>query len=1503
MWPTRVKAPARRRYGASPVHEQRDARRERNLLIGRGAILSAVRTFPAAAKLRTTAELTVGNRLHPRESAVCDRIQTGSTKLRTRMATFRVFRDRDACATIRGYFYQIQITIQHWLDLDRGEGLILECGEDIDRVGRVLSNSSPGSEGERVLGQVKYRGKPVTLRSAEALAALTAFHCHRVANPQIRLTFRYITNASVGRETKSQMPGGLPAIEAWERLRLGSLASSQQVGVLAGIRLLLRTVPKPASVREDDWQDLRQFILTANDAALLGLVCSVEWATGVASFEMMEDKIKRHLMETGRSASIEESSNLYSRLVLFVFKRLSGHGPKALSPEDLDVIISEPRLSSADRGLLEIIEQLHGLVTETSQEIRKIREDTADTRRIVRAMASSVGVGDVKAVAIQPLPIDVPPPVQHLSSRDASVGHLVEALKASPYCAIHGEVGSGKTQLAVLTYRRLGGRAIWVRARTMTCEQAGQALDAAISAVSSVRPGPIFANWCSKACRALGRKTLIVIDDIPRVIPDDHLGMRLSILADIAAVSGLRIVSTSAYELPIAVQEQLGALVVPAKAPPFSDDEIEELFLAYGMPSRLGIRTFIPMLEAVTRRHPVLLAAAARHMASEDWSLNWSVVEDLLRGVFAQHVKPDTMHVLLATVPDASTRNLLYRLTLAGPFFTKDCAAVVAAVRPSLDRPIERFNEVLGLWVQQENASTYSLSPLLGNLDLDLSVTTQHETHLALADEIMRKRVLGPVEVLSAVAHLVGAGAVKRAAVLLLMALMDFNELEEVAESWGLLGVWADTKIPTEVDLTLRLLLRAHQCVAFLRRGRDAVYLLNDFDDLLSQAGEAEALAITIGCALLAVRLRDERPSRANRYLAKSLACGDKLTLPGGASVAILGEAALEHMLWGTASAAKNEVDVKSWLSVLEGLKADQLSRVLNSEFADYGSVIFCDGVWRREVAKPFDQRQWSPVLDQLKAIEQTSSRLGAETLKACSLRARICVLGECVKDVDGALDLATQSLESLGNDSVKRFLLTEVAGRVCVYAERWSDAARWLNQSSVLRGDAYPILRVDALVALSEAVSHTVSAAAAVPPCEQAVRTARSTPDIPEITLVQALGENAIASWYAGDKVSAYKHVQECVERLLSLRSDKTTWKKTFILAGHVCGYLATMASHGKLPDGMTDYAPPKRGLFNASSPDLANFYDPNREWVIAGQLALFATALDDDEGAASWALRAVEMGRTAQGGEISGILKLYAITQATLDERYLDALELALEATTAVVSSITRAKDGQPPSSVSPPTSLSELSMSDLEAQSVERALFLGLLPVAFGLAAAWLNDAASATDAAVSVAAKCRELAQGTKSPEMWNRAAEVMVAIFRAEVSMDELKDLGENLASISSSLHSICYLGAMLRARPEHAVRIQLAIIPHLETLLSDLGAYRRVVVPFVRRYWEKRLEESPFYFRSPAHTLERVRGTDTLPFRPSIRKLLGEVSRSLGLRLGPAELTWLADRSSTSPST
>ena len=85
------------------------------------------------------------------------------------MSEFRLARDRDAWPTIRGFVYQIELTIDRWLRLDQDHDLELEAGEDIEltrrgeTVVRLIRTAKPSGltpdEKARVLLEISKRGR------------------------------------------------------------------------------------------------------------------------------------------------------------------------------------------------------------------------------------------------------------------------------------------------------------------------------------------------------------------------------------------------------------------------------------------------------------------------------------------------------------------------------------------------------------------------------------------------------------------------------------------------------------------------------------------------------------------------------------------------------------------------------------------------------------------------------------------------------------------------------------------------------------------------------------------------------------------------------------------------------------------------------------------------------------------------------------------------------------------------------------------------------------------------------------------------------------------------------------------------------------------------------------------------------------------------------------------------------------------------------------------------
>jgi hypothetical protein len=129
--------------------------------------------------------------------------------------------DRDAYATIRGFVYQVDLTILRWLDLPAGSALELEAGEDIDQVAAALGAQAFSLE--RVLEQVKHRDKALTLRNKSALEAVTNALEHRATNQGHTLHIRFSTNTRPGQEEpiEAGKPLPMPMITLWEKLHRG----------------------------------------------------------------------------------------------------------------------------------------------------------------------------------------------------------------------------------------------------------------------------------------------------------------------------------------------------------------------------------------------------------------------------------------------------------------------------------------------------------------------------------------------------------------------------------------------------------------------------------------------------------------------------------------------------------------------------------------------------------------------------------------------------------------------------------------------------------------------------------------------------------------------------------------------------------------------------------------------------------------------------------------------------------------------------------------------------------------------------------------------------------------------------------------------------------------------------------------------------------------------------------------------------------------------------------
>lgn len=301
------------------------------------------------------------------------------------MSEFIASRNRDAWFVIRGFRYQIDLTILRWIELKGDQALELEAGEDIDTIAKCIEADSEQSQ--RLLEQVKHLDKNITLRSPEALAAIANCLEHRQANPEVVVAFRLVSNAIPGVERPSPFDDRYSAIEVWETIRRGNILPADLPVRLAGIRSLLAHAVAPDSFNEGTWQALQTFVAKATDEDLRAFICGFEWSTGGPSSDHAPQDVRQALLRCSICSDEVRADELYRRLFLEVTNVLCRPGRKQLSRARLMDIATLPPLDERDRARIDL---LAGRVIDLGSRVLDLEEQARSNERTISSIGTAI---------------------------------------------------------------------------------------------------------------------------------------------------------------------------------------------------------------------------------------------------------------------------------------------------------------------------------------------------------------------------------------------------------------------------------------------------------------------------------------------------------------------------------------------------------------------------------------------------------------------------------------------------------------------------------------------------------------------------------------------------------------------------------------------------------------------------------------------------------------------------------------------------------------------------------------------------------------------------------------------------------------------------------------------------------------------------------------------------------------------------------------------------------
>jgi tetratricopeptide (TPR) repeat protein len=1396
-------------------------------------------------------------------------------------ASFVEIPGRDASAVIRGFVFQVNLTISRWLDLPDNRRLELECGEDIDTVQNGSGDDATAEK--RLLEQLKVRDtKSLTLRSPEALQSVANFCRHRRNNPGAELEFRYITTAAIAVEQGWTLAQG--AIDTWMALRRGAFGESGRGEAIAAIREFLLTCDQPAKTSDEAWQALRGSLAWDGETFLTQIVLPFEWGAGYGNDQQIEQEVLAGL-STDSYAQYGTPESIFEHLFAYVFRVLCRPGRKELTRSQLLEELAKPSIAPPERVILGLLQNELGSIRQEISDVKTaVQQQMEALSYKVGELGKAFGMNSQFALSAAVFSSDPPEKLAGGATRSTAVTDILGLLQASRTLMLFGEFGCGKTQLLLLSSAKLSQRQFWLNTPREASEaQADAMLEAFLRSLAPTADRLPFRQMCEAACWQLG-DAVVIIDDLPRIIPRGQLATRIEIFANNLRTAGGTLLMASYFPLPETLTASIGSARYDVGR--FGTHDVLELLAANGAPALISTEQIAELLVTVTEGLPTLVMAAVRYLQSQAWHFTHTELESLFKGEFAAAERHDTASLLQFIVKDSEERELLARMSLAIGDFSMDDIARVARVPARIPLVGEKVIRATGVWLQKNSDGRFTRSPLItASMAEALDPSTNRGVHFVLGMQILKRKALTPIEVFTSFNHLLLAKTEVTAAVVLLQALMSLAEMEETIEDdLGFTRIWTSVTFDDNIPLDLLLYLKSMQIAVLAKQGRDFSNGLQQLDAMLATA-PSDSWGAAMAAATVAIYVVWLVPALANKYLLEALRRMPAARLPDGSAFPSR-EYPLEMMLWMSSYTGKSDEDADSWITTISKLSPEQIKTLEASEMMEDNVTILCDGIWKRQFNKPEQERNWELAAERLRAVEAAGTSIGFPLLAAAAIRTQIVILAEWEHRLEDAVALAESALSRFEREDC-RFLVLEVTGRHISYAGQVDRAVPWLERALTCDAYHHSLWRRDVLITLAELKGPT-SQQTAVDLTAEAIAVAEG-PYPYDLGIAEAFAEHGIALWKAGDRRSAFAEFERAVNRILSASPKEELWKGSFFRLFAALVYFSDVMHNGKPRDGHLE---PEQASFLASRDAHPSYKDEQQSYICL-RLAMYADGLGDLSAAAEWTYRAIalacEYPEAWMGLRVQCIL---ALPQALLTNDFNRAGELAVlisEQNPDKIIAHGKSLAAAAHDAAAKATEIEATMAGTAPETRLQAFLMHPFVPIAVRLTTLSIEGATPD-----EIAGYLSEIEKHVPAERVPYGFADDLRRCLVAPNDWDALHQEGYSAIPANNLVHGyVLTLGAMRNAPVRAALGLQIMLAQHLEGFFGAAPSiYRYVIAPMFQAYWKHVIDQSLVLFNTPeTYTRRQLQLADGSP--RGTRRLLVAMVSCLRVAVTPETAAWL----------
>ena len=626
---------------------------------------------------------------------------------------------REAVDAMRGYSYQVLRSIEAWLDLEDGQILILEGAEDLDRI------DAAGALVEQVKDTVGSGN--LTLRSANALAAIGNFWSHRERNPGTAIRFRYLTTSGIGQERGEDLLLPVPGIVAWEQIR----RRPPNAASLSNARVMMEFL----ATRDELPLSLRNWLGTSSvDDFVTNIVAPFEWLTSQPGADGILRRIEAKLIELGepRGIGAADAANALGSLHIEAWTNATDPNRQPLRRGDLlRIFEAAGSVTLPMSQLLDLMKQLTGASAPRTQVTRVeptiAKPPMARTRRLSRPRLESA----------------------------------IDSALENGTVLIHGSTGTGKTVLAAAVGS--ADNTGWINLRDLGAPAIATRLDAAAATVERKR-----------------LPFVLVLDDLD--VGDDPRALLPSLgrlVGALAAAKGSLLI-TASQRLPPRLTAVVGLTDERTFAAPlFETEEIAAYFAAEGCPCDKA-ETWSKIVYASTSGHPQLVDARLGALQQQGWP-SPSIGEWLTPTSEVIDVRAEARRMVSALPEDQ--RELLARASLVLGRISRERLIAVGRIEPPLAEPGHTIDRLTGPWLEVTDTSDLRISPLLSGLGADTRGAMWNTAmHSGIAWAWIVDRKLAATDVSTLLMHAIISGRIGPLAHILP------SLLEAPAEVWKQIG-------------------------------------------------------------------------------------------------------------------------------------------------------------------------------------------------------------------------------------------------------------------------------------------------------------------------------------------------------------------------------------------------------------------------------------------------------------------------------------------------------------------------------------------------------------------------------------------------------------------------------------------------------------------------------------------------------------------------------------------